>query len=65
MALKTLTEQLEDVQTVIAKAEAAQSVSDGRQSRTMANLDVLYKREKDLKSQIALTSQPSRRLAEF
>jgi len=56
MAVKTTLEQLEAVQTAIAEAEEAQSMSSGGQSHVKANLDVLYKRETDLLARYKLES---------
>jgi len=61
----TLDEQLTNVQAAIAAAESAQSVSSGGQTRQLADLSVLYQREKELLNRIALGSTSTRRLAEF
>jgi len=45
MAVKTYAEQLEEVQTAIAKAEKAQSFSIKDRSASMGDLETLYKRE--------------------
>lgn len=50
MAIKTYTEQLEEVQGAIANIEAnGQSYAIGNRSFTRANLDSLYVREKWLR----------------
>ena len=56
MALKTTLEQLEAVQTAIAEAEEAQSMSMGGSTHIKANLDVLYKREGELRQRYQLES---------
>ena len=63
--MATLAEQLENVQAAIEAAESAQSVSNGRDTRQMADLGTLYKREQTLLNRIALGTNPTRRLAEF
>lgn len=51
MAIKTVTEQLESVQTAIAAIESgAQSYELHGRSFTKANLETLYKREENLLS---------------
>jgi hypothetical protein len=51
MALLTTLEKLENVQNAIAKAEQSQAYGIAGRSKTMANLETLYKREKDLIAQ--------------
>ncbi|MCK5219103.1 hypothetical protein KAR10_06260 [bacterium] len=45
MAVKTYAEQLEEVQTAIAKAEKVQAFSIKDRSSSFADLETLYKRE--------------------
>jgi hypothetical protein len=63
--MATLAEQLVNVQAAIEAAESAQSISDSGQTRQMADIGVLYAREKDLLNRIALGTNSTRRLAEF
>jgi FixJ family two-component response regulator len=63
--MATLAEQLVNVQQAIEAAESAQSVTSSGRSRTMADLKVLYDRERDLLNRIALGTRSTRRLAEF
>ncbi len=54
MAIKTYTEQLEAVQTAIAKIEAgAQSYSVEGNAFTRADLATLYKRETEIRALVA------------
>jgi hypothetical protein len=57
--MATLAEQLVNVQAAIEAAESAQSVSGGGRSRQMADLDTLYRRERDLLNRISLGSRPT------
>jgi len=50
MAIKTTVEQLEEVQTAIAKVLSGQAYSIGNRSLTMADLDALHTREEVLLS---------------
>jgi len=51
MALKTTLEKLEAVQAAIANAELAQSYGTGEHTHANANLEVLYRRERELLKQ--------------
>ncbi len=52
--MATLAEQLVNVQAAIEATQSAQSVSGQGQTRQMADLQVLYDREKDLLKRIAV-----------
>lgn len=63
MAVKTYAEQLEEVQTAIAKAESeAQEWRQGERSERQADLDTLYKREKWLRTMVARQSRGGMRV---
>lgn len=57
MAYKTLEEQLQEVQTQIEKAQRSQNIGIAGRSIQRANLDSLYRREKELKLAIFRKNQ--------
>ena len=64
--MATLAEQLTSVQTAIAAIESGvQSIGQDGRTLTYANLETLYKREKELKAEIACEAGATRTVAEF